>query len=357
MTTTGMNLALADVQILDTSSRWYNRARWAIIVLGLVGLIASCFFPGQASAQQAAAKDWTGPKMRIVVMNLSGSALKMQTVTAPTFSSTTIALPPPAGFALGLTEMLTTALVNTGKFVVLERATVEQIKAEQDLGEAGRVHKETAAASGKITGAQMQITGDITEFSYQQSTVGGNLKIIKGLKAKSERVTAMVALDIRLIDAVTSEVVFSKRYKGTASMTGVSAEFVKEDKEFAASGSVNTPLGHASREAIEEAVETIVAGMKKVPWSGRVIDVRSEMVYINAGTDLGIRPGMEFDVYEQAEALVDPETGRSLGAPDRKVGSLAVQAVEDKYAVARGTAGSGFKRNNLVRFKGQAEKP
>src|SRR5215831_17289523 len=77
------------------------------------------FFTNSAFAQQLT-DGATGPRMRLAVMDLSGSALKLQTGFAPASTSTTIALPPPSDFARGLTEMLTTALVKTGRFVVLE---------------------------------------------------------------------------------------------------------------------------------------------------------------------------------------------------------------------------------------------
>jgi hypothetical protein len=66
---------------------------------------------------------------------------------------------------------------------------------------------------------------------------------------------------------------------------------------------------------------------------------------------------MEFDVYAQQQALVDPETGKTLGTPDRKVGSIRVVEVEEKYSVAEAIDGTGFKRNHLVRFRGQSQKP
>ncbi|HLG18039.1 MAG TPA: CsgG/HfaB family protein [Blastocatellia bacterium] len=315
------------------------------------------FLPPATFGQKEVQPPWTGPKLRIAVMSISGTAFREYVKEDRDSRSTTIALPPPAEFALGLTEMLTTELVKTGRFIVVERASIKDVTGEQDFGASGRVNKETAAASGRVIGAQTLITGDITEFAYNQTSIGGTFKPIKILKAKSDRVTAMVALDIRLVDAVTSEVIFSQRAEGKASMTGASAELTRRDQEFSVSGFKNTPLGHASREAIENAVAAIVSGMKAVPWSGRVIDVREGLVYINAGSEQGIRPGMEFDVYHQQPPLVDPETGKTLGTPDRKVGTLRVTTVEEKYSVAEITSGSGLARNHLVRFRGQPQKP
>ena len=142
---------------------------------------------------------WTGPKTRIAVMDFSGSAFKETVKKDRDSRTTTIPLPAPAEFALGLTEMLTTELLKTGRFIVVERAAIKQVTGEQDFGASGRVNKETAAQLGKIIAAQTLITGEITEFTYNQTSLGGKLKLLKTVQAKSERVTAMVALDIRQI--------------------------------------------------------------------------------------------------------------------------------------------------------------
>jgi hypothetical protein len=94
-----------------------------------------------------------------------------------------------------------------------------------------------------------------------------------------------------------------------------------------------------------------------VRWSARVIDLRAGMLYINAGSGSGIQPGVQLDVYRPQEALVDPETGRSLGAPDNQIGSVIVDAVQEKYCVAKVTSGAVMKRGDVVRIKGDAQQP
>ncbi len=319
-------------------------------------LIVSSLLGGSAFAQQPPAT-WTGPKMRIGVMDLSQSALKIQTSYQPSSTTTTIAIPPPVEFARGLTEMLTTSLVNTGKFIVLERAQMQQILGEQDFGATDRVKQETAATKGQIFGAQALITGDITEFSYEQSSIGGKLSVLRGITGKTDRVSAMVALDIRVLDAASSEVLFSQRGKGTASMTGIAADLTLGGQNFSGGGFVNTPLGKASRQALEQAVAGIIANMKKVRWSARVIDFRNGIVYLNAGKELGIEPGLEFEVYELEEPLVDPETQKVLGRPEHRIGAVRITKVEDTWSAAQVLEGEGFKRGNAARLKGQAEKP
>jgi curli biogenesis system outer membrane secretion channel CsgG len=127
-----------------------DRAMLRATGLHTVACAALVGFAAPASALQV-----RGPhqKPRVAVMDLSGSALRMQTTVMPgqpvpiapqyptpgsQTTTVTVAIPPPSEFARGLTEMLTSILVSTDRFIVLERAAMQQIDHEQSLGPEGR---------------------------------------------------------------------------------------------------------------------------------------------------------------------------------------------------------------------------
>ena len=303
------------------------------------------------------------PRLRVAVMDLTGTALKMQTAQTPTAgggvtSQTTIAIPPPAEFARSLTEALTTSLAATGKFIVLERAALAQVQQEQDLDASGRVNAETAAGKGKLMGAQMLITGDITAFTYNHSAIGGKLtNIVKGLDAGVERVSASVSIDLRLIDAETGEVIASIKGDGSAAQQGVTGHLTRDEKKYDGSMAQSTPLGKASRQAIDKSIAGIIDNLPKLAWSARVIDFRDGVVYLNAGSTNGMTKGMALEVFDPQPTLIDPETGRNLGSPEKLVGEVVIETVEQQYSTASVVKGSGFKRNQVLRFKGQGGQP
>ena len=74
-------------------------------------------------------------KLRLAVMDLNGSALRIQQIQGQTAqgggvqATQTVNLPAPPEFARTLTEMLTTTLTATGRFVVLERQQMQAITA------------------------------------------------------------------------------------------------------------------------------------------------------------------------------------------------------------------------------------
>ena len=297
-------------------------------------------------------------RLRLAVMELNGSALRIQQTQGQmpqgggVQTTQTVNLPPPPEFARTLTEILTTALINTGRFVVLERQQMQAVIAEQDLNTAGRMNKETGPAQGHIIGAQAMITGDITGYAYTQQSLGGSaINVIKNIKVGASRVSASVIVDLRLIDAATGEVLASAKGNGSASSTGVGSDLIKGDQQISASGAWSTPLGQASRAAVTRVVEQLVAGMPEPRWSAKVVEVREGVVYLNAGTDGGVSPGLVLEVYEAQQPLIDPDTGRNLGAPDRLLVEIQVETVQAGFSTARIMTGTGFARNNVVRRK------
>jgi hypothetical protein len=204
-----------------------------------------------------------------------------------------------------------------------------------------------------MLGAQVLVTGDITGFTFTKSSIGGNItNLVKGLSVAAERVSAEVIIDLRLIDATSGQIVYSAKGKGKASQTGLASDLIKGEKSYSAEATMTTPLGQASRSAMQEAVVGLMTGMPKIRWSARVVDVRNGVVYLGAAAADGMQPGLELEVYEMGEALVDPGTGQSLGAPERLVGTVLVETVLERFSTAKITSGEGVARGHVLRLKG-----
>ncbi|MBI2424656.1 MAG: hypothetical protein HYV27_17630, partial [Candidatus Hydrogenedentes bacterium] len=74
----------------------------------------------------------------------------------------------PAQFQTGMTEMLTDALVNSGRFVVVERAIIDKVMEEQARGESGGVAAGSAAKVGRLLGAKFLVSGAITSYNVSE---------------------------------------------------------------------------------------------------------------------------------------------------------------------------------------------
>ena len=251
----------------------------------------------------------------------------------------------------GMTEQLTDALMQSGRFIVLERQDISSVIEEQDFGVTGRTTKQGGAQIGQINRAQILVKGAITEF--EENTTGGGQGVrIKGFTIGGSSGASHVAIIIYLIDSTTGQIIESQRCEGAAESGGMAFGYSESDFGFGSGEFKKTPLGKAVQMAIDQAVEFISIRMSNLPWAGKIILAKETGdVYINAGKDAGIRVGDQFSVYRPGEALVDPDSGLDLGSEETRIGRVEVSQVKDKFSIAVPVSGSGFAKMDVVRFE------
>ncbi len=249
----------------------------------------------------------------------------------------------------GMSDQLTDALIQSGKFVVLERQTINDVIGEQDLASSGRTMKSKSARTGKITSAQILIKGAITE--YDRSSSGSDTGVsVMGVHLGGSKGEAHVGIIIRLIDTTTSEVLASERVEGKAKSGGMNFGINVGSVGFGTKGFKKTPLGKATQLAIDNAVVAIVEGLKDIPYQGRIVLVKGNNLYLSAGKRTGASVGDEFTVYSLGEELVDPDTGEMLGSEEEVLGRVKIYEVKEKYSKARAVGAlNGVEKGNIIR--------
>jgi len=254
------------------------------------------------------------------------------------------------GVGEGIAEMLTTALVKTGNYRVIERRQLDQILKEQDLGASGIVTPQSAAKIGKVLGVELAIMGAVTEFGYKKSDTGGRIKGI-GLGLQSQ--SATVGLDCRMVNTTTAEIIAADNVRKEKSSKGIRVSTrklsFKNRKSFDES-----LVGKAAREAVKDVIRLIDKNAPNIPWQAKIVTVKGDKVFINAGAVSGIQTGDVFVIYQKGEELLDPDTGLSLGSMDTKVGAIKVtnpNLGEGKASQCSIVSGSGFNRGDFVRME------
>lgn len=167
----------------------------------------------------------------------------------------------------GLREMLITALVNSGRFRVVERQALSAVMQEQELKVSGAASPDSQVKTGAIKTADLIISAAVTEFEPQTSGggagLGGGGSIGKGILGgllSGALNKAHMALDIRIIDSSTSEIIAATRVQGEASdISGaIMAGFLGSwGLGTGLSMYKNTPMEKAIRICIIEAVKYI----------------------------------------------------------------------------------------------------
>ena len=302
----------------------------SIVILCLAALAAAPVY----------AKDNPGLKKRIAVMTFQDKSGNDQVGS-------------------GIADKLTTALVKSGKYIVLERQEIQKVLEEQALGQAGAVTEGSAAKAGKVLGVELLVMGSVTEFGQKVSSVGGSAPDVRlpglpvpfgiGGGAKVTTATARVGIDLHIVNATTGEILAAENVSEEESKTGLSLsndQFSFSNKP----GFDNTLAGKATSRVIAKIVNLISQSIGKVRWHGKIIKVNDDnTVYIKPGTEGGVKNGDVFVVYSLGEEIIDPDTNLPLSTEETKAGTIEVIDAKDKLAKAKITAGSGFKIGDRVR--------
>ena len=234
-----------------------------------------------------------------------------------------------------LTEMLTTALDNTGRFVLLERAAIQDIKNEIAItGDLGT--KQTQVKKGNLLGAQMLVRGAVTEFEPHRKHGGGGISL-GGISVGGGGNEATVTIDIRFVDPNTSQILFTAKAEGSSTSQSGGAAFQIGSLGVHGGGGSNQPIEKATRDAIEKAVKIVVDKMAPLPWEAKVASVEDDGTILlePRGRTMGLQIGDVLEVFKPGKTVTDPDTGEVLGrSEDAKIGEAQITWVGDRLAKA-----------------------
>lgn len=202
---------------------------------GCFGSSATVVDTGNApTIQQAQAAAYDGPQKRIAVSAFDFRAGQGSSEIGE-----------------GMSDMLTNALFNTGRFIVLEREQLNEVIEEQDRAASGRFKKETAAPKGELEGAELLIRGSVIQF--EPKCRGGSAILISGNEA-------CMAINLRIIEAKTGRVVNATTVEGTSAENRVGIIFTRGSALPIGLGTYSkTPMEAAIRNCIEAAVQHIAS--------------------------------------------------------------------------------------------------
>jgi curli biogenesis system outer membrane secretion channel CsgG len=253
----------------------------------------------------------------------------------------------------GIEAIVIDVLSRTGRFRLVERNVLDDVLGEQDLASSGRVAKPSGAKTGNVLGAEYLVQVVVTDYETDvQSSKGGGVVggllgnatggVLGGLGIKSSE--GRIGLNFRLIDAETSEVMFTRQvesvikeggltFGGGAILGGVGLGGFMSNYS-------KTPIGQAVIAGINQGVYELAKEIGVKPARGSVVKVDGDRVWLNIGGE-GVKRGDRLELKSKGEELIDPETGISLGSSTTTLGRVEVIQVEDRFSIARALDLSG----------------
>ena len=243
----------------------------------------------------------------------------------------------------GFTTIMTDALQQNGKFIVLGDSEMRQeAMAEQDLAASGRMAGGNKAPQvGRMTPAQLLVRGSITHVQDETSGGSGGLSF-KGISLGGSKGKAEVNITIYLVDSETGQVKASQKVVGVAGRRGLGVGY-----SGSALGGLGGNLegfkkdnvGKACEDAVVQCVEFLEKQLESIPWEGSIMLAKEDKLVINRGTREGVAVGQKFQV-GSTEELVDEDTGEVLDVEIKTLGTTEVTEAKEKIAYCTPLAGA-----------------
>ncbi len=208
-----------------------------------------------------------------------------------------------------LQSQLETALVQNGRYDVVERSQLNYVLNELGLQRSGLLAAGTAVQLGQLTGADYTVVGRVLSAEAQPFDV----LLYAGMKG-------IVKVNVKFIDNRTGTIKFAQVVKGTDTVT----EFETQSPNEA------LLISNAVNNACEKIVDLIRSAD---PVTGLVADTTKDEVYIDLGLDDGVEVGDKYLVYREGKVIRHPRTGEILTVEQEDVGLLRVRDVGSNYAV------------------------
>ena len=244
----------------------------------------------------------------------------------------------------GLSAMMTSALVESGRFIVVERANLQQVLSEKELKAAGLTGPGTGPGAGKLIAVQFLVFGSVTEFGaedegsgFSLGASGGRLGSLLSGALSQQSTSGTMAIDVRLVDSTSGQVLETHRFKDEISSSGWDISVGYQGISLGTNQFYKTPLGKAVRNIITQAVQRIAVTAQKTGWTGQVVEFDGKDVYINAGARSGLNVGDKFMIERVVQRLTDPTTNEVLSIRKKELGILQITGVEKKISYGQFT--------------------
>ena len=199
-------------------------------------------------------------------------------------------------------DILSARLTQTGKFLMFERADLGKIIKEQKL----------ANVSSKVIGADYLIIGSVSEF-------GRTTTSDVGIFSRNIKQEANATVNIRLVDVVTGQVIFSQEGSGTSSSEAARTFGVGKRAGFDASIE-----DKALSAAISKLVSNLIENLMDKPWVTYILDKQNKQVIISGGKSQGLKQGDSLKVMKKGRKVKNPQTGMMIELPRTEIARLSV---------------------------------
>jgi curli biogenesis system outer membrane secretion channel CsgG len=199
-------------------------------------------------------------------------------------------------------DILSARLLETDKFILLERTDLDKINHELKQGDVAPLKNM----------ADYLIVGSVTEFGRKDT---GNT----GIFSRTKKQTAFAKVHIRLLDVYTGQVLYSEEGEGKA-FSEVGSVFGLGGR----AGYDSTLNDKALEAAITNLSSNVIENLLDKPWRSYLLSYENGYLIMAGGKFQNIKSGEVFQVYLKGKTVKNPQTNMDITLPPKKVAQMKV---------------------------------
>lgn len=197
-------------------------------------------------------------------------------------------------------DILSSKLVQTEKFMLLERADLDKIKKELQMGDYKPLQNM----------ADYLIVGSVTEFGRKNQ---GKV----GIFSRTKRQIAFAKVHVRLIEVSTGKILYSEEGQGESFTESGSIFGIGERAGY--DSSLNDK---ALESAINNLASNIIENLLDQPWKSFILGHDNGMIIIAGGKSQNINIGDKFKVIKLGKKVKNPQTNMEIRLPGKKIAEI-----------------------------------
>jgi len=201
-------------------------------------------------------------------------------------------------------DILSARLTDTNKFIMLERADLDKLIAENNF----------SGEQMQKTGSDFLIVGSVSEFGRSTTSE-------VGVFSRNKIQLATATVNVRLINTKTGQIVYAEEATGEARVEANTVLGVGERAAY------DTAINDkALSAAISKLVSNISENLLDAPWQAYLVGQQDGFYLMTGGQTQGLKVGDSFKVLTQGKQVKNPQTGMMISLPGKQQAVLRVSA-------------------------------
>jgi len=157
-----------------------------------------------------------------------------------------------------------------------------------------------------------------------------------------------VSMNIDIVDVNSETILLSKEIADNITL---STEEATEETEKGSNTEIKKrALKERLPDILKEAANAASLSLNQKVWTGRIVSIDTKKIIINAGSDVGLRPGVVLEVFRKGEYITSFNK-QTHQLPGPKAGEIKIVSLKPRHSLAEPIDGDGFEVGQIVRVK------